>query len=518
MVVLNMGVLKRLFIVVLFVALSSLSLIFSGYLLLSARDPFVYLVAILFTSLALVSAVFNVTSSYAYYRSYFYDAYLADIKRKLRPMTNMPKVAVVIPTYNEDPAMVKKNLARLQELKYDASKLNFYLLDDSTDPDTNRIIQAACKSSGATYIHRDSRAGFKAGALNNLLTISKEEFLAIFDSTEYLTNKNFLMDVIPYFQDSKVAFVQTEKRYAKGTFFSDTVDLFDALFFKLIQPSRVLNGTAIFAGSCGVIRRSALDAMGGFPEYVTEDTFFSYESDVRDFKGLYLPKIYALGKPIYTFSELTKQQLRYNFGDTQFLLYFLHQRKMDKKRTFSALSKIDYAAHGFGLNYLSSILILFTVVSVLTVFSAAPFAYSSIKEIFLPPYTAMNLELLGISAFLLSVLVPVALTKTYFNSFSKGIMLFLLNFALAFIRLKGAIGALFSTSSKNAWPKINYSDSQPMRFLPAVRLSSVELGFSGLLFGTSFIAVLFYNISGALWLLWYGILYSSTFFFYYKYG
>ncbi len=351
MVALNRGVLKRLFIVFLFVALSSLSLIFSGYLLLSARDPFVYLVAILFTSLALVSTVFNVTSSYAYYRSYFYDEYLEKIKKSLKPMKHLPTVAVVLPCYNEDPEMVKKNLVRMRDLNYDKGRVRFYLLDDSASPETNMKLKAACESNGAVYMHRDSRDGFKAGALNNLLKASSEEFVAIFDSTEYLTDTNFLMDTLPYFQDKQVAFVQTEKRYAKGTFFSDTVDLFDALFFKLIQPSKVLNGTAIFAGSCGIIRRSALDAMGGFPEYVTEDTFFSYESNILNFKGLYLPKIYALGKPIYTFTELTKQQLRYNLGDTQFLLYFFNN-KTAKNRDFSTLSKIDYASHGMGLNYL----------------------------------------------------------------------------------------------------------------------------------------------------------------------
>ena len=106
-------------------------------------------------------------------------------------------------------------------------------------------------------MHRNDRKGFKAGALNNMLKHSKEEFVAIFDYDEVPhKHRTSLMDMLPYFSDKKLSYIQTEKRYFKGTFFSDTVDLFDAFFFKFVQPSRALNNTAIFAGSCGLIRRT----------------------------------------------------------------------------------------------------------------------------------------------------------------------------------------------------------------------------------------------------------------------
>jgi cellulose synthase (UDP-forming) len=512
------GIALRLLIVGLFILLTLISIFFSVYLMLNANSTYVYFLAISFTALSLISGGFNIISSYAYYRSYFYDEYLDGITKKLKPLTKYPSVAVAMPSYNEDPVMLERNLKRLKQLNYDKKKLNFYVLDDSTKPEIKSATESLCKEHGVTYLHRNDRKGYKAGALNNMLKLSKEEFIAIFDADEYLTNKDFLIDLLPYFEDKHVAFVQTDKKYAKGTFFSDSVDLFNAMFFKFIQPSRALNGTAIFAGSCGIIRKSALDEIGGFPEYIIEDTFFSFESDMHDFKSIYIPKVYALGRPIYTFSELVHQQWRYNCGDTQFLLYFLRQRKVNTKRAISALSKIDYGVHGFGLNYLSSILILFTVVSILTVFSTAPFAFSSIMQVFTPPYTTLNLELLGITTLLLSVLVPVALTKAYFNSASKGLMIFILNFALAFVRLKGALSAVISSSSLKGWLKGSTIEGKSLRLIASIRSAMLEVSFSILLFGMSLIAILVYNISGAMWLLWYGLLYSSTLFFYYKYG
>ena len=325
---------------------------------------------------------------------------------------------------------------------------------------------------------------------------------------------------MPYFSDEHVAFVQTEKRYAKGTFFSDSVDLFDAIFFKFIQTSRALNGTAIFAGSCGMIRRSALDAIGGFPEYVTEDTFFSFESDANSFKSIYLPKVYALGRPLLTFTELARQQWRYNYGDTQFLGYLFRSFRggaTAKRRSMPAASKIDYVAHGFGLNYISVVLILFSVVSMLVVLSAAPFASASLRQILLIRYPVVNVEILAALAFTLSILTPAVITKVYFGSFSKGLMLFVLNFALSFTRMEAAIAAVLHNSPMRGWIKGDGLKAGT-KLLSSFRNSAAELSFSAILLTAGIFALVASNFFGGLWLLWYSVLYGSTFFFFFKYG
>jgi cellulose synthase/poly-beta-1,6-N-acetylglucosamine synthase-like glycosyltransferase len=515
------GVLPRLLIMVLFVVLSAVGVVFSVLLLLTATTIYMYFLAACFAALSITAGFLNFVSANFYYKSYFYDGYLAKLKEGLAPVRNYPTVAVAMPVYNEDPAMVERNLRRLRELDYERGKVTYYVLDDSTDPEARKAIELASRRNGAVYLHRRERKGFKAGALNNLLMHSREEFLAVFDSDEYITDVRFLKDMVPYFRDGRVAFVQTEKRYAKGTFFSDSIDLFDAIFFKFIQTSRALNGTAIFAGSCGMIRRSALDEIGGFPEFVTEDTFFSFESDMSSFKSVYLPKVYALGKPLLTFTELARQQWRYNYGDTQFLGYLFKAFKKEatpKKRGMSASSKIDYVAHGFGLNYISGVLILFSVVSMLVVLSAAPFAASaSLKQILLIRYPLVDVELLAAAAFSLSILTPAVITKVYFGSFSKGLMLFVLNFALSFTRLKAAIAAVLKNSPMRGWIKGDGLKAGT-KLLSSFRNSAAELSFSGILLVAGIAALVASNLFGGLWLLWYSMLYGSTFFFFFKYG
>ncbi len=503
--------------VFLFVFMSVVGIVVSVYLILTSATPLLYFLAIAFLCLSVVSGIFNISSAYSYYRSVFYDKHLERLNAQLKPLAKQPSVAIAMPAYNEEPEMVERDLKRLKMLNYDKSKLRIYLLDDSTNADTVERLQKFCSKEGIVYLHRTNRQGFKAGALNNMLKYSNEEFVAIFDADEYITNTNFLVDLLPYFENEKVAFVQTEKRYAQGNFFSSCVDLFDAFFFKFIQPSRALNNTAIFAGSCGIIRRSALDKIGGFPEFVIEDTFFSFESDVHGFKSIYIPKVYALGKPLTTFTELVRQQWRYNYGDTQFLVHFIKHWKEHRRKTVSALSKIDYALHGLGLNYLSLILILFTITSILSVFASAPVAYMTIKKLVEFQYPSFNIELFGLNAFLLSILVPIAITKLYFNSISKGIMIFAMNFALAFVRLRAAIAALFKLKPTAGWIK---GDGHNLsgNFLMSLRNSALELAFAGLLLGSSIFAFIISNISGAMWLFWYAMLYGSTFVFFYKYG
>ncbi len=508
----------RLFVVSLFVMLTISGLIFSFYLVYyGAHDIYTYLLAGFFIILSLVSGFFNIFIAYSYYRSSFYNEYLEGINRYLKPLTKYPTVAIAMPVYNEDAATVKRNMLRLMQMKYPANKMKFYLLDDSNLPEINSDLQKFSQSNGVVYLHRDERKGFKAGALNNMLKKSKEDFVALFDYDEYLTNPNFMMELLPYFEDKSLSYIQTEKRYFKGSFFSDTVDLFDAFFFKFVQPSRALNNTAIFAGSCGLIRRSALDKIGGFPEYIIEDTFFSFESDMHNYTSIYLPKVYAYGKPITTFTELVKQQWRYNYGDTQFMMYYWDRLNSPNVKNRPLLSKIDYITHGLGMNYVSIILILFTLLSVFVIFAAVSPSQVTVNQLLEAHYITTTMEILGIGTFIVSIIAPMVLTKIHFKSLRKGFMVFMLNFGLSFVRARAAIAAYTHASPSSGWQR--GERRSPARMAArTIRNSFSEISFSSVLIVLGIFAFIGNNVYGAAWLLWYGLLYASTFILFYKYG
>ncbi|MCL5434646.1 MAG: glycosyltransferase [Candidatus Marsarchaeota archaeon] len=510
----------RLFTVALFILLAVAGFGFSAYLFVVSKSLYMYIISTMFLALSIIAGLFNISASIMYYRSYFYGNYLEKIKQTLKPMESFPTVAVAVPVYNENPDMVKKTFDEILTMNYPKDKIRFYLLDDSTKGDVIKELRSYALRKGVVYMHRRNRKGYKAGAMNKMLKTSKEEFLAIFDYDEKLVNKNFLMDLLPYFQDEKLSYLQTEKTHSKGNLFSDSVKMFDAFFFKFIEPARALNNTAIFAGSCGIIRMRYLKKMGGFPEYVIEDTFFSFKSDISDYKSIYVPKVYALGKPIKTFTELVKQQWRYNYGDTQFLKYFFKNNKYFNKDRSTSVQKMDYLVHGLGLNYLSVVLIMFTVISILIVFSAAPFVNLTVQQLLSGKYLGLDLEIFGSLAFLLSFLVPVILTKIYFNSITKGFMLFALNFALAFVRTKAAIAAVLKKSPAIHWNRNNASTNLRglKKLLFSIMNTKIEVMFSGLIFTLSLFAVMNNHFTGGLWLLLYGFMYLFTTIFLYKYG
>ncbi len=504
------------FVTILMFALLALSgLGFSIYMIYIANSLYMYILAISFTILALIAGFFNVTASIWYYRSFFYTGYLKKITKKLKPVKAYPTVAVAIPVFNEDPKQVESNLSRLMTLRYPKDKIRYYLLDDSTKQEIAGELKAFAGKHGIVYLHRASREGFKAGALNNFLKHSNEKLIAIFDYDEYLINTNFLMDLLPYFEDKKLSYIQTTKKYASGSFFSDSVELFNAFFFRFIQPARALDNTAIFAGSCGLINREAIESVGGFPEYVIEDTFFSFESDMHNFKSLYVPKVYALGRPIRTFTELMRQQWRYNYGNTQFIGYFF--KKSKRLRKLTTLTSMDYITHGFSLNYLSFVLVLFTIVSMLIAFSSVPFVSLTITEFLQSKYLPLDFEAFGVLAFLLSFIMPIILTRVYFKSIRKGFMVFLLNYALAIIRTKAAIAALFNkgTSSTRWSREVNPNEN---RLLFSIYNTKVELLFTGLLIVLGVYAININHVPGGVWLLWYGFMYSCATILFYKYG
>ena len=506
----------RIFTVFLFLMLAVSGIGFSIYLFYISNNIYMYFIAVIFLLLSLISGFFNFSASMLYYRSFFYNAYFKKIaKHAYKLNNNLPTVAIAIPIFNEDIKIVKRTVSNIVKIKYDTKKLKFYMLDDSTKPEKRKELKKLAEDYGFTYLYRKDRRGFKAGALNNFIKYSKEEYIAIFDYDEKLINKNFLLDLLPYFEDKNLSYLQTEKAYFRtGKLFPDSVALFDSFFFNFIEPARALDNTAIFAGSCGLIRRSALDSVGGFPEYVIEDTFFSFESDTHKFRSLYVPKVYALGEPIKTFTALAKQQWRYNYGDTQFLGYFFKRNKAIK----SPVSNVDYLTHGFGLNYISLMLILFTIISIFIVFSAVPFESINFYRVLLEGGTVsvyVYLELFGIFALLLSFMGPVIMTKVYFGSIKKGAMVYLLNFALAIVRTKAAIAALLHRNPGISWNRNR--DVVINKLAYSILNTKFELSFTALIFVFSLIAYLTKHVGGGVWLMAYGFLYLTTTIFIYKY-
>lgn len=234
-----------------------------------------------------------------------------------------PHVDIAIPTYNEPAELLGETVRLCQAILYENKTV--WLLDDKRRPQ----IQELAKTLGCRYITRDSNVGAKAGNLNNALSHMEGELLAVFDA-DARPSPYFLQRTVPVLlQNSKLAFVQAGMSYYNR----DPIDEFIAtkpLAEKVVPNHEVRvkllesvwpSDFSVCTGSGFVVRRKALDEIGGFPQQtITEDLHFAVEVQRR---GWHSEPIH---EPLCDLScpdqvdDLRKQQLRWWRGNMQVFL------------------------------------------------------------------------------------------------------------------------------------------------------------------------------------------------------
>ncbi len=256
------------------------------------------------------------------------------------------RVDVFIPTYNEPDDIVRKTVLAAKHMEYPHET---WLLDDGRRPEIKELAQRL----GVHYIARENNLNAKAGNLNNALEHAKGDFIAIFDA-DHAPQKNFLLRTLGFFADSQVAFIQTPQDFFNLDSFqhrwqkkSKKLWTEQSLFFKVIQCGKDYWNAAFFCGSCAVVRRSALDAVGGFAtETITEDLHTSIKFHKAGFRSVYLPESLAFGIAPATVAPFLHQRIRWGQGAMQVL----------RKENIFFTTKLTIAQR---LNYLASILTYF---------------------------------------------------------------------------------------------------------------------------------------------------------------
>jgi cellulose synthase/poly-beta-1,6-N-acetylglucosamine synthase-like glycosyltransferase len=245
--------------------------------------------------------------------------------------TYRPLVALQVPTYSEPVEVVTRTLESLARLDY--RNYIVQVVDNNTkERAVWRPLEILCTRLGPRFqfMHLENWPGFKAGALNEATRRlpPEVEVIGIVDA-DYLVRPGFLRDTVGHFVDPYVAFVQTpqdyrdwrDDPYLRGLYYSYRY------FFDVTMPARANRNAIIFAGTMGLIRRSALDAIGGWStETVTEDAEASLRMLGAGYRGVYVPRAYGEGLMPLSFDGLKKQRFRWALGGIQILR--LHWREL----------------------------------------------------------------------------------------------------------------------------------------------------------------------------------------------
>jgi cellulose synthase/poly-beta-1,6-N-acetylglucosamine synthase-like glycosyltransferase len=234
-----------------------------------------------------------------------------------------PFVTVQLPIYNEK-YVVKRLIDNILKLEYPKNRIEFQVLDDSTDntKELSKKLVESYKSQGyqIAFIHRKDRSGYKAGALKNGMLTAKGELIAIFDA-DFLPYPDFLMCTLPYFNDPKTGVVQVRWDHLnqKENILTELQSLQLNVHFTVEQGGRYKGNYFLqFNGTAGIWRKETITDAGGWEaDTLTEDLDLSYRAQLKGWKIKFLDDLVSPSELPMEISGLKSQQYRWMKGGAE---------------------------------------------------------------------------------------------------------------------------------------------------------------------------------------------------------
>ncbi|MCA1178532.1 MULTISPECIES: UDP-forming cellulose synthase catalytic subunit [unclassified Pantoea] len=236
-------------------------------------------------------------------------------------ITSWPSVDILVPTYNEPLSVVKPTIYAAMGIDWPQDKLNIYLLDDGTREEFREF----AASVGIHYVVRPTHEHAKAGNINHALKVAcRSDYVAIFDC-DHVPTRSFLQLTMGWFlKDHRLAMLQTPHHFFSPDPFERNLGRFrqtpneGSLFYGLVQDGNDTWDAAFFCGSCAVLRRTALDEIGGIAvETVTEDAHTSLRLHRQGYTSAYIRIPQAAGLATESLSAHIGQRIRWARGMVQ---------------------------------------------------------------------------------------------------------------------------------------------------------------------------------------------------------
>jgi len=251
---------------------------------------------------------------------------LRPLHRPPAPLTTAPEswptVDVFITTYDEPLDVVRATVLGALALDYPQDKMNVFVLDDGRRQEFREWTERV----GARYLTRNDNAHAKAGNINAALAQSTGDLVAIFDADQVPTRSFLQLTVGWFLRDPRLALVQTPQHVYSPDPFERNLGQFrkvpneGALFHRLVQDGSDLWNASFFSGSCAVMRREALEAIGDIAvDTVSEHAHTAIRMQCRGWNTAYINVPQAAGRAADSLSAHIGQRIRWARGMVQVL-------------------------------------------------------------------------------------------------------------------------------------------------------------------------------------------------------
>ncbi len=224
-----------------------------------------------------------------------------------------PTVDVFVCAYRESAGLVRSTLTAARDMQ---GRHRTWLADDGDREE----LRALAAELDVGYLARGVNTDFKAGNLNHALGHSDGEFVVVLDA-DHVVRSSFLSRLLPHLVDPTVAFVQVPQVTYNSGSFQHIGDWHESGVFHHVQQrgAHWANGP-VFVGTGAVLRRSALDQIGGFATAsVTEDVNTSLRLHAAGFRSVYVDEALAFLLAPATPHAYATQRSRWAEGAMQLL-------------------------------------------------------------------------------------------------------------------------------------------------------------------------------------------------------
>lgn len=268
-----------------------------------------------------------------------------------------PPVTIQLPIFNER-YVVERLIDAAVGLDYPTEALEIQVVDDSTDDTAVRAAQLVrhYRELGVdiSHLHRENRAGYKAGALAEATAVARGEYIAIFDA-DFQPDSCFLRRTIPHFLgENNLGMVQTRWGHLNDGASPLTAAQAIAMDKHFMIEQTVRHRADFypkFNGTAGIWRRSCVEDAGGWrDDTVCEDLCLSTRAILKGWDFRFLPQVVTPGELPTSVSAYKNQQARWAKGSFQCLLKFGREILWDGQhrllaRLYALLAMSGYLAH-----------------------------------------------------------------------------------------------------------------------------------------------------------------------------
>lgn len=240
----------------------------------------------------------------------------------------VPKVSILVPTYNES-KNIEKCLKQIFASKYPKNSFEVIVVDDGSTDDTVKIVK---KFAHVKILY--ARHNGKSEALNFGIKHCSNDIILMLDADTTLTPEALAKIVLP-FQNEKVGATIGTYRIANNTNILTAFQNIEYSYNNLIRMgfSRVFNDSIWFYGAMSCYRKDALQKVGLIhSDTMTEDMDISVRLQNEGYSILHVYDAYSYTIVPDSLKGLFSQRIRWWAG----VLQSLHKnRKKSFKTVFS---------------------------------------------------------------------------------------------------------------------------------------------------------------------------------------